>query len=151
MRDAVVAAIARVPTTYRLTNCTAPDAPSEAAPGDTVIVPLVFSEGFGIVNPTDAYVTNDGDSVASTWNANDNTLTFTMPEEPGEVIVTVNAVSVTPTPSIKPCSCKMLAVAALALAKKTSEIQLVTEAEYTAMMQAGTLDGNTLYVSEAAQ
>lgn len=67
------------PITYRLTNCTAPDAPSSAEPGSVVVVPLVFSEGFGIVNSSDAYVMNNGVQVPAIWNPNDNTITFNMP------------------------------------------------------------------------
>lgn len=67
------------PITYRLTNCTAPTAPSEAAAGDTVTVPLSFTSGYGIVNPSsDIYVTNNGVLVPSTYF--DGTLTFTMPD-----------------------------------------------------------------------
>ena len=64
--------------TYRLTNCTAPDAPQSASSGSEVTVPLIFTEGFGVNNPsTDAYVMNNGVLVPSTY-AN-GVLTFTMP------------------------------------------------------------------------
>ena len=64
--------------TYRLTNCTAPDAPQFAAIGSEVTVPLIFTEGFGVNNPsTDAYVMNNGVLVPSTYS--NGTLTFTMP------------------------------------------------------------------------
>lgn len=82
-RSAAIAAVEvyspSKPIIYRLTNCTAPSAPSEAATGSTVIVPLVFSEGFGIVSSSDAYVMNDGEQVPAIWNPNDNTITFNMP------------------------------------------------------------------------
>lgn len=65
------------PITYRLTNCTAPDAPVEAAVGDTVSVPFVFPDGYGIVNSENVYVTNNGVVVPSTYS--DGVLTFEMP------------------------------------------------------------------------
>lgn len=69
----------RFPITYRLTNCTAPSAPTEAVVGDTVTVPLSFNSGYGIVNPSsDIYVTNNGVLVPSSYS--DNILTFTMPD-----------------------------------------------------------------------
>lgn len=67
------------PITYRLTNCTAPTAPIEAAVGDTVTVPIVFPEGYGVVNPTtDAYVTCNGVLVPATYS--NGQLVFTMPD-----------------------------------------------------------------------
>lgn len=64
--------------TYRLTNATT-TGPSEAAIGDTVIVPLTFPEGYGVVNPsTDAYVTCNGVLVPSTYS--NGQLVFTMPD-----------------------------------------------------------------------
>lgn len=67
------------PITYRLTNCTAPSAPTEASVGDTVNVPLQFTTGYGIVNPSsDVYVTNNGVVVPSQYS--DGVLTFTMPD-----------------------------------------------------------------------
>lgn len=66
------------PITYRPTNCTFPNAPTEAAVGDTVTVPVAFQEGYGIVNPSDIYVTCNGVTVPSTYN--NGTLTFTMPD-----------------------------------------------------------------------
>lgn len=64
--------------TYRLTNCTAPGAPQSASVGSEVTVPLVFTEGFAVNNPsTDAYVMNNGVLVPSTYS--NGTLTFTMP------------------------------------------------------------------------
>lgn len=66
------------PITYRPTNCSFPNAPTEAAVGDTVTVPVAFEEGYGIVNPSDIYVTCNGVSVPSTYN--NGTLTFTMPD-----------------------------------------------------------------------
>ena len=66
------------PIIYRLTNCTAPDAPSSAASGSEVTVNLNFTEGFAVNNPsTDAYVMNNGVLVPSTYS--NGTLTFTMP------------------------------------------------------------------------
>lgn len=67
------------PITYRLTNCTAPSAPTEAAIGDIVTVPLQFTTGYGIVNPSsDVYVTNNGVVVPSQYS--NGVLTFTMPD-----------------------------------------------------------------------
>lgn len=66
------------PITYRPTNCTFPNAPTEAAVGDTVTVTVAFEEGYGIVNPSDIYVTCNGVAVPSTYN--NGTLTFTMPD-----------------------------------------------------------------------
>lgn len=63
---------------YRPTNCTFPNAPTEASVGDTVIVPVSFTEGYGIVNDSDIYVTCNGVLVPSTYN--NGTLTFTMPD-----------------------------------------------------------------------
>lgn len=66
------------PITYRLTNCTAPNAPVKAPGGVTVEVPLVFSEGYDIVNPSsDVYVTNNGVVIPSQYS--DGVITFTMP------------------------------------------------------------------------
>lgn len=65
------------PINYRLTNCTAPDAPSEASIGSTVTVPFVFPDGYGIVNNENVYVTNNGVIVPSTYS--DGVLTFEMP------------------------------------------------------------------------
>ena len=56
------------PITYRLTNCTASSAPTQAYVGDTVTVPLTFPEGYGVVNPSsDVYVTCNGVLVPSTY------------------------------------------------------------------------------------
>ena len=68
---------ALIPITYRLTNCTAPDAPSSALHGSTVTVTLNFTEGFGLVNASDAYVMNNGVLIPS--SVANNVLTFTMP------------------------------------------------------------------------
>ena len=64
--------------TYRLTNCTASTAPTEAAAGDTVIVPLTFPSGYGVANASNVYVMNNGVLVPSTYS--DGVLTFTMPD-----------------------------------------------------------------------
>lgn len=67
------------PITYRLTNCTAPSAPAEAAVGDTVNVPLVMQQGYDIVTPsTDIVVTNNGVAVPHTYS--NGTISFTMPD-----------------------------------------------------------------------
>lgn len=64
--------------TYRLTNATA-TGPNEATVGDTVTVPLTFTEGYGVVNPsTDAYVTCNGVLVPSTYS--NGQLVFIMPD-----------------------------------------------------------------------
>lgn len=71
--------VTQYPITYRLTNATAPDAPTEAEIGDTVTVDLEFPEGYGIVNPqTDIYVTCNGVTVQSSYSA--GRLVFTMPD-----------------------------------------------------------------------
>lgn len=71
--------VTQYPITYRLTNATAPDAPTEAEIGDTVTVELEFPEGYGIVNPqTDIYVTCNGVTVQSSYSA--GRLVFTMPD-----------------------------------------------------------------------
>lgn len=65
--------------TYRLTNCSAPTAPQSARVGDTVTVPLQFTSGYGIVNPSsDIYVTNNGVIIPSQYS--NGVLTFTMPD-----------------------------------------------------------------------
>ena len=77
--DAKNALLGKYPITYRLTNCTANDAPTEATVGDTVNVPFTFPNNYGFPNPsTDVYVTNNGVLIPSTY-AN-GTLTFTMPD-----------------------------------------------------------------------
>lgn len=64
---------------YRLTNCTAPSAPTEAAVGDTVNVPLVMQQGYDIVTPsTDIVVTNNGVVVPHTYS--NGNISFTMPD-----------------------------------------------------------------------
>lgn len=69
----------KYPITYRFTNCTASSAPDEAAIGDTITVPFVFPDGYGIVNPSsDVYVTNNGVVIPSQYS--NGTLTFTMPD-----------------------------------------------------------------------
>lgn len=81
---AITALLAAVPSiryiiTYRLTNCTAPSAPTEAIIGETVTVPFQFTSGYGIVNPlSDVYVTNNGVVVPSQYS--NGVLTFTMPD-----------------------------------------------------------------------
>lgn len=67
------------PITYRLTNCTASTAPTEAMIGDTVTVPFQFTSGYGFVNPSsDVYVTNNGVVIPSQYS--NGVLTFTMPD-----------------------------------------------------------------------
>lgn len=66
------------PINYRLTNCTAPQAPTEAAIGSTVTVPLVFPPNYGVVNTSNAYVTNNGVVIPSSYS--NGVLTFTMPD-----------------------------------------------------------------------
>lgn len=73
------AGIGNRPITYRLTNCTAPSAPTEAGIGDMVTVPFQFTSGYGIVNPSsDLYVTNNGVVIPSQYS--NGVLTFTMPD-----------------------------------------------------------------------
>ncbi len=77
--EAFAAGVSSHPITYRLTNCTAPSAPTEATVGDTVTVPFQFTSGYGIVNPSsDLYVTNNGVVVPSQYS--NGVLTFTMPD-----------------------------------------------------------------------
>lgn len=66
------------PITYRPTNCSFPNAPTEAAVGDTVTVPVAFTEGYTLVNSSDIHVTCNGVLVPSTYD--NGTLTFTMPD-----------------------------------------------------------------------
>lgn len=63
--------------TYRDTNATH-SGPAEAAVGDNVTVNYTFPDGYGIVNSSDIYVTNNGVLIPSTYA--DGTLTFTMPD-----------------------------------------------------------------------
>lgn len=68
-----------IPITYRLSNCTAISAPTQAYVGEIVRVPIDFPAGYGIVNPTtDVYVTNNGVTIPSTYSG--GALTFTMPD-----------------------------------------------------------------------
>lgn len=62
---------------YRLTNCSAPNAPMYAAPGQTVAVQLVIASGFQIMSPDDVYVENNGEKIPSSFV--NNTITFVMP------------------------------------------------------------------------
>lgn len=64
--------------TYRLTNCTAPGAPTEARVGNTVVVHVTFPDGYGLVNDSNIYVTNNGVVIPSTYS--NGQLTFTMPD-----------------------------------------------------------------------
>lgn len=66
-----------IPITYRPTNCSFPGAPTEAAVGDTVVVPVAFPDGYGLVNESNIYVTNNGVVIPSTYS--NGQLTFTMP------------------------------------------------------------------------
>lgn len=65
------------PITYRPTNCSFPGAPTEAAVGSTVVVPVAFPDGYGLVNESNIYVTNNRVAIPSTYS--DGQLTFTMP------------------------------------------------------------------------
>ena len=67
----------KYPITYRPTNCSFPNAPAKAAVGDTVVVPVVFPDGYGLVNDSNIYVTNNGVVIPSTYT--NGQLTFTMP------------------------------------------------------------------------
>lgn len=68
----------KFPITYRPTNCTFPNAPTEAAIGDEVVVPVIFSEGFGLTNNDDIYVTCNGNIISSSYS--NGYLTFIMPD-----------------------------------------------------------------------
>ncbi len=66
------------PITYRPTNCSFPNAPTEATVGNTVVVPVTFPAGYGLVNESNIYVTNNGVVIPSTYS--NGQLTFTMPD-----------------------------------------------------------------------
>lgn len=66
------------PIIYRPTNCSFPGAPTEAAVGETVVVPVTFPDGYGLVNESNIYVTNNGIIIPSTYS--NGQLTFTMPD-----------------------------------------------------------------------
>lgn len=68
----------KYPITYRPTNCSFPGAPIEAAVGDTVVVPVTFPDGYGLINESNIYVTNNGVVIPSTYS--NGQLTFTMPD-----------------------------------------------------------------------
>lgn len=70
--------IVTYPITYRPTNCSFPDAPTEAAVGDTVVVPVTFPDGYGLANESNIYVTNNRVAIPSTYS--NGQLTFTMPD-----------------------------------------------------------------------
>lgn len=66
------------PITYRSSNITFPNAPTEARVGSTVTVNVSFPDGYGLANPNDLYVQCNGVVVPSVY-ANGQ-LTFTMPD-----------------------------------------------------------------------
>lgn len=66
------------PITYRPTNISFPNAPTEAVVGNTVVVPVTFPDGYGLANPDDLYVQCNGVLVPSTYE--NGQLTFTMPD-----------------------------------------------------------------------
>lgn len=66
------------PITYRPTNCSFPNAPTEAAVGENVVVPVTFPDGYGLANESNIYVTNNGVVIPSTYS--NGQLTFTMPD-----------------------------------------------------------------------
>lgn len=68
----------KYPITYRPTNCSFPNAPTEAAVGENVVVPVTFPDGYGIVNESNIYVTSNGVVIPSTYS--NGQLTFTMPD-----------------------------------------------------------------------
>lgn len=68
----------KYPITYRPINCSFPSAPTEAMVGDTVVVSVVFSDGYGLVDESNIYVTNNGVVIPSTYS--NGQLTFTMPD-----------------------------------------------------------------------
>lgn len=68
----------RYPITYRPINCSFPNAPTEALIGDTVVVPVSFPDGYGLVNESNIYVTNNGVIIPSTYI--NGQLMFTMPD-----------------------------------------------------------------------
>lgn len=78
MNDGVWDNIRYYPITYRPTNCSFPGALTEAAVGDTVVVPVTFPEGYGLANPNDLFVQCNGVLVPSTYE--NGQLTFTMPD-----------------------------------------------------------------------
>ena len=66
------------PITYRPINCSFANAPTEAAVGDTVVVSVTFPDGYGLVNESNIYVTNNGVVIQSSYS--NGQLTFTMPD-----------------------------------------------------------------------
>lgn len=68
------------PITYSYTNSTV-SGPAEAAIGDTVIVSAVPNVDYGITDASSQIiVTNNDVAVPYTWDAANNTITFTMPD-----------------------------------------------------------------------
>ena len=68
------------PITYHYTNSTV-SGPSEAAVGETVTVSAVPNAGYGITDATtQILVTNNDVAVPYTWDAANNSITFTMPD-----------------------------------------------------------------------
>lgn len=76
--DARNALMGLYPITYRPTNCSFPNAPTEAIVDETVVVPVSFPDGYGLVNESNIYVTNNGVVIPSTYS--NGQLTFTMPD-----------------------------------------------------------------------
>lgn len=76
--DNYVPPSATYPITYRVVNCETPTAPTSARVGDNVTVIPSFTSGYGIVNPSDIYVTCNGVTIPSTYS--NGVLTFTMPD-----------------------------------------------------------------------
>lgn len=67
------------PIQYRSTKCSFPNAPEEAAVGDTVNVDCAFPVGYGATQ-NDIRVTCNGSPLAFSWNGTNKRITFTMPD-----------------------------------------------------------------------
>lgn len=66
------------PIAYQTVNADVSDAPTEAAINTTVTITPVYTEGYGIANPNNIYVTNNGIVIPSEYV--NGVLTFTMPD-----------------------------------------------------------------------
>lgn len=68
------------PITYRLTNCTAPNAPTEASGGSEVVINITPSQGYILRSSGVSVVDSNGVSVP--YILQGNQIMFTMPYEP---------------------------------------------------------------------
>lgn len=70
------------PITYHLTNCTAPDAPTEARNGSDVVISITPSQGYILRSSGVSVVDSNGVSVP--YIVQGNQIAFTMPYEPDD-------------------------------------------------------------------